>query len=183
MSSMGVETYSSLRNSAGATVGCSSILAEVMEDDSSVCSSESVTLLKHVSLLSGELLLRNNSVFAVNHVSVEKAQEQGSHPGTDMELPLHKSSLLLLEDNGVEFNIHLITLGLTLSIAGWIADVRFGRYGMVYWSMWIMWAALILATVSSVLARTVDSYTCNIHSYVNGVMWTIMALGFGGFQG
>ena len=84
-----------------------------------------------------------------------------------MELPLHKSSLLLLEDNGVEFNIHLITLGLTLSIAGWIADVCFGRYGMVYWSMWIMWAALILATVSSVLARTVDSYTSNIHSYVN----------------
>ena len=100
-----------------------------------------------------------------------------------MELPLHKSSLLLLEDNGVEFNIHLITLGLTLSIAGWIADVCFGRYGTVYWSMWIMWATLILATVSSVLARTVDSYTCNIHSYVNGVMWTIMTVGFGGFQG
>ena len=82
----------------------------------------------------------------------------------------------------LEFYVQIITLGLTLSFAGWIADVCFGRYGVIYWSMWIMCAALMLATVSSVLTRTVDSYTSNIHSYVNGVLWTIMAVGFGGFQ-
>ena len=70
---------------------------------------------------------------------------------------------------------------MTLSIAGWIADVRFGRYRVIKLSMWIMWAALMLATVSSVLMKTVDSYTSEIHRYVNGVLWITIAIGFGGF--
>ena len=45
-----------------------------------------------------------------------------------------------------------------------------------------MWAALMLATVSSVLTRTVDSYTSEMHRCVSGVLWTIIAIGFGGFQ-
>ena len=83
---------------------------------------------------------------------------------------------------GIEFDIVTIILGLTLSIAGWIADVCFGRYRMMYLSMWIMWAALMLATLSSVLPTVMNSYTNSIHSYVNGVLWTIIAIGFGGFQ-
>ena len=82
----------------------------------------------------------------------------------------------------MEFYVQVVMLGLTLSIAGWIADVHFGRYKVIYLSIWMMWAPLMLATVSYVLARTVDSYTSNIHSYVNGVLWTIMAIGLGGFQ-
>ena len=84
--------------------------------------------------------------------------------------------------HGIEFDIVTIILGLTLSVAGWIADVRFGRYRMMYLSMWIMWAALMLATLSSVLPTVMNSYTNSIHSYVNGVLWTIIAIGFGGFQ-
>ena len=45
-----------------------------------------------------------------------------------------------------------------------------------------MWAALILATVSSVLTRTIDSYTSQIHRCMNGVLWTIIITGSGGFQ-
>ena len=45
-----------------------------------------------------------------------------------------------------------------------------------------MWVALMLATVSSVLTQTVDSYTSKARDYVNGVLWTIIAIGFGGFQ-
>ena len=84
--------------------------------------------------------------------------------------------------HGIEFDIVTIILGLTLSVAGWIADVRFGRYRMMYLSTWIMWAALMLATLSSVLPTVMNSYTNSIHSYVNGVLWTIIAIGFGGFQ-
>jgi peptide/histidine transporter 3/4 len=40
----------------------------------------------------------------------------------------------------------------------------------------------MLVTVSSVLATMVDIYTSNLHGYVNGVLWTIVAIGFGGFQ-
>ena len=90
--------------------------------------------------------------------------------------------LKINEDNhGIEFNVPLITLGITMSIAGWIADVRFGRYRVMYLSMWIMWAALMLATVSSVLARIVDNYT-NMHPHsFKEVIEVIIAIGLGGF--
>ena len=83
--------------------------------------------------------------------------------------------LKINEDNQrVEFNVPIITLGLTLSIAGWIADVCFGRYRVMY--TWIMWGALMLATVNNVLERTVHSYTSHIHSYFNEVLQIIIAV-------
>ena len=50
---------------------------------------------------------------------------------------------------------------------------------MIRLSKWIMWAALTLATVRSVLASTVNGYTSR---YVNGVLWVVIAIGFGRFQ-
>ena len=50
---------------------------------------------------------------------------------------------------------HYIIWGLTLPTAGWIADVYLGRYKVICWSMWIMWAGSILATTSSVYSSTV----------------------------
>ena len=78
--------------------------------------------------------------------------------------------------------VQVIVFSMTLSIAGWIADVRFGRYRVIKLSMWIMWAAIMLDTVSSVLTRAVDSYTSKMHRCMSGVLWTIIAIGFGGFQ-
>ena len=159
-----------------------------MKQDSSVRSSESVTLLKHVSLLSSDLTTKERlSIYCQPSFQLRRLKNKGaililiwSYLCTSL-LFFYK----IKSENSlgvVQFYVQVVTLGLTLSFAGWIADVRFGRYRMIYWSMWIMWAALILATVSSVLAGTVDSYTSNIHSYLSGVLWTIMAIGFGGFQ-
>ena len=80
--------------------------------------------------------------------------------------------------NDVALNVHLVTVGLTLSIAGWIADVRFGRYKVMYFSMWIMWTALMMTTMSSVLTTTVDGYTSKIHSYMNEALWVVVAIDF-----
>ena len=54
---------------------------------------------------------------------------------------------------GVRFLVQATACGLTLSIAGWIADVRSGRYKAIKLSMLVMWAAIMLTTMSSVLAR------------------------------
>ena len=54
--------------------------------------------------------------------------------------------------------VHFIALFFTLPIAGWLADVYLGRYKAIQWSMWIMWAGSMLATLSSVVAQLVDSY-------------------------
>ena len=52
------------------------------------------------------------------------------------------------QNNRLVFNIQLVVGGLTLPIAGWLADIYFGRYKVINWSMWTMWIAFILATCS-----------------------------------
>ena len=44
---------------------------------------------------------------------------------------------------------------LTLPFAGWIADIQFGRYRMIRWSMWIMWTASLLITATSAVEQIV----------------------------
>ena len=78
-------------------------------------------------------------------------------------------------------SIVTITMGFTLPLAGWLADVYLGWYKMIRWSMWVMWIASMLATLSSVVAQLVDSYYY-INKTVSFVMFFIMATGFGGYQ-
>ena len=161
-----------------------SLLAKVMAEDLSVCSSESVTPLKHVSLLSSELTTKERlSICCKPSFRLRRLKNKGAILVLIWSYLCISLSFFYLKISKNNFvYVQVATVGLTLSIAGWIADVCFGRYKVIYWSMWIMWAALMLATVSSVLAKTVDSYISNIHIYVNGVLGIIMAIGFGGFQ-
>ena len=165
----------------------SSILAETMEEDSSVCSSESVTLLRHITLLSSELTTKERlSICCKPSFRLRRLKNKGAilvliWSYLCINLPIFYW-IRSRNSHGVEFYVQVVTLGVTVSIAGWIADVRFGRYKMMYVSMWITWATLIVLTMSLVLAGTVDSYTSNIHSYVNGVLGIIIAVGYGGFQ-
>ena len=58
----------------------------------------------------------------------------------------------LIADYNNITEVYLLIVGLTLPFAGWLADIRFGRYKMIRWSMWIMWTASMLATASSIVA-------------------------------
>ena len=73
-----------------------------------------------------------------------------------------------------------MALGLTVSVAGWLADAHIGRYKVIHCSVLIMWIAMVLATVSSVTAQLVDSYY-HISIKVQVVLLLVMAGGFGGF--
>ena len=84
-------------------------------------------------------------------------------------------------NHGLVLNIQLVVGGLTLPIAGWLADIYFGRYKVINWSMWIMWVAFILATASSVVVKLVESYS-SIDRYVSGVLMVIGMIGLSGFQ-
>ena len=70
---------------------------------------------------------------------------------------------------------------LTLPIAGWLADVYFGRYKVIHCSMWVMWVGSILATVSSVVAQSVESYAA-INNKVMFAFLAVIIIGFGGYQ-
>lgn len=67
-------------------------------------------------------------------------------------------------------------------LAGWLADVRFGRYNVMHTSLWLMWGGALVSSVVSV----VQSVT---HSVPDGVSTTILVItnifmfcGFAGFH-
>ena len=70
----------------------------------------------------------------------------------------------------LQFILQLIAGGLTLAIAGWLADVYFRRYKVIRFSMWIMWIAYMLVTVNAVVTKLIvsDSYS-NISSYIDNI--------------
>ena len=82
---------------------------------------------------------------------------------------------------GVLFSIQLVAGGLTLPIAGWLADIYFGRYRVIHWSMCAMLVSLVLATANLVVERLIYGYSILISGYVYGILMVIAAIGFGGF--
>ena len=76
----------------------------------------------------------------------------------------------------------LAVFGITLLIAGWLADTRIGRYKVACSSIWIMWIATLIVTASTVVARLYGGYDHIIHSILFQVTLLVMAVGLGGFQ-
>ena len=72
------------------------------------------------------------------------------------------------------WDMYSIAWGLTLPIAGWLADVYLGRYKVIRWSIWIMWIASVLVVASSVLSQ----FYYSIHNkYISIVLLLIMSIG------
>ena len=69
----------------------------------------------------------------------------------------------------------------TLPIAGWLADAHIGRYKMIRCSVWIMWIATVLATLSSVVAQLFEGYF-SIDTKMQALLLVFMAIGLGGYQ-
>ena len=82
-------------------------------------------------------------------------------------------------------NVYSIIWGLTLPIAGWLADVYLKRYKVIRWSIMIMWIASVLVAASSVLSQlpVVEHYyhnsakkyvTINVAAYCNvSCLWRL----------
>ena len=79
----------------------------------------------------------------------------------------------------IVFAMIYITVGLTIPLAGWLADIRFGRYKMIRFSMWTMWISSILLTASLVILQYQDLYNL---SKVLHIFLIPLAVGYGGFQ-
>ncbi len=77
------------------------------------------------------------------------------------------------------WHMYSIAWGLTLPIAGWLADVYLKRYKVVRWSILIMWIASVLLVASSVLSQFVESYYSIKNNYINAVLLFIMSLALG----
>ena len=81
----------------------------------------------------------------------------------------------------VFYVVQAIAGAVLMPLAGWLADVHFGRYKVIRWSLWIMWLNSLLVTLSFVLAQTVESYN-GVHTKLSVVFVASMGVGFCGFQ-
>ena len=71
-------------------------------------------------------------------------------------------------------------IGVTLPIAGWLADVQFGRYRVMRCSIWTMWISSVLLTTVYVVFSFIEcSLTLKILTILLAI---ILAFGIGGFQ-
>ena len=87
----------------------------------------------------------------------------------------------LIRQDRILFRVWVVAFGLAPPIAGWLADARVGRYKVVRCSIWIMWIAAVLTTVSSIISQLVDAYS-RIDTKIQVVLLVFNAIGLGGYQ-
>ena len=75
----------------------------------------------------------------------------------------------------------LAAIAILLPVAGWLADVRFGRYKMICWSMWTMWISTMLLSMSYVVVSIMELQNDHIYKKIALVLIGLYAIGVGGF--
>ena len=76
----------------------------------------------------------------------------------------------------------IIAFGLTIPFAGWLADVRFGRYKIISSSIWTMWISALLLTTGQLVLQLV-SVSNKVHFYNYLTIFVIpLTIGFVAFQ-
>ena len=78
--------------------------------------------------------------------------------------------------------IALIPTLIFFPIGGWLADTHIGRYKAIRYSMWIMWIALMLGTLSELLAQGSALYKNHLRYPILYTFAIVAVIGFGGFQ-
>ena len=73
----------------------------------------------------------------------------------------------------------LAITGLTLPLAGWLADVRYGRYKVLSFCLWMMWISSLLLTLTIVVA---DFNNFKYESILMAIFLIPLGIGWGGFQ-
>ena len=87
--------------------------------------------------------------------------------------------IAFIEPKGLE--ITMVALGLTLPFAGLLADIRFGRYKVIRWSIVVMWIASILTTVNSVVQQFLPGHH-DTFTLISQILVFVLAFGFGAYQ-
>ena len=77
--------------------------------------------------------------------------------------------------------IILIGMGIFYPLAGWLADVHFGRYKTLRCSVWIMWIGIMLKTTMVIITKFHEN-TETVISKAIVLSYLVMAVGLSGFQ-
>ena len=75
------------------------------------------------------------------------------------------------------------TIGVTLPFAGWLADVRFGRYKMICFSIWTMWISSMLLAMKYVTFSLMEFNEHQLMSQILTILLLIvLTFGLGVYQ-
>ena len=77
------------------------------------------------------------------------------------------------------FQLMFIPVGILLTVAGWLADIRFGRYNVIYWSSLIMWISAVFLVLSLILLQVLDLNYIQIFVLI---FLGTLGIGYSGFQ-
>ena len=92
------------------------------------------------------------------------------------------NSLLVSYHDLISTSIMTI-IAVTLPVAGWLADVRFGRYRVMCYSIWTMWiSSLLLTTVYVVFSLIEFNRSGLIRNTLTILVVVLLVFGIGGFQ-
>ena len=73
-----------------------------------------------------------------------------------------------------------LLLAVALPLVGWLADSCIGRYKVIYCSSLILWTALVLDTINTIIQELLDGYE-HINTVVVQVLFSLTIIGLGGF--
>ena len=73
-------------------------------------------------------------------------------------------------------------VGITIPFAGWLADVRIGRYKIICWSIWLMWISSLLLVATLVALQFIHSQNDSDDNQLAMTLLIPLGIGYGGFQ-
>ena len=85
-------------------------------------------------------------------------------------------------NNDIVYIIIQTIVGLTMPIAGCLADVRFGRYKVISASIWTMWLTSMLLTAGVVIGQSVDLKDESYYKMLLTALVVLLGLVFSAFQ-
>ena len=87
----------------------------------------------------------------------------------------------LIDRNKLTIVQILLGMGIFYPLAGWLADVHFGRYKTLRCSVWIMWIGIMLTTTMVIITKFHEN-TETVISKAIVLSYLTMAVGLSGFQ-
>ena len=81
-----------------------------------------------------------------------------------------------------EIHYALLVIFFIFPLAGWLADVYFGRYKVIRWSMWVIWVAVMAHTLLLLVQRYTTISHQKLINQITNAMIAVGLLAVAGFQ-
>ena len=89
---------------------------------------------------------------------------------------------VLLSYHDLVINSVLTIIAVMLPVAGWLADVQFGRYKVIRCTIWTMWISSMLLAMSNIVFSLVDLNDSKILRIPTILLMVVLALVWGDFK-